>query len=347
MFLKPAAKYIVPVLVAAAAFFIFKIYITQLYQTGYGKVYGMAQITSKSFLQAGYYFFSILCELPLLLIEGMSRIIRIDVIVISLLVVGYFMVLRRANKDLVEPDKAIKVKAFLATIIASLIACSALFFLSNYPPVTYGQYNRMMLPSFILVSMMLSWILSRAIKTKRGMVIGILISILWISSMAIQVDNFIKSWDLRKTVLIDCVDKLEKSKIKDGAILIANVPYFTKDNYNNEEVFWLSWSLDSGIKLFNCKKKIMAYPVCWRTIVDKNYNPAHNINGFIKEFPENKDIWYYEFDDKTGESTLEKLNDKTDLQNRLNIASKDKINYYPEIPREKMRIFLQKIIKRY
>ena len=156
--------------------------------------------------------------------------------------------------------------------------------------------------------------------------------------MIIQIDNFIKAGQLRKEVLRDCVAQLKKINLRQNTILIANVPYFTEDNYNNEEVFWLTWAFDGGLRIFGLNQEIRSVPVCWRTVADKDYNPAHNINnGGYANIPEDTDLLYYEFDHKTHKSKLEKLAGKDGLEKKLAQIKNDRINYYPLILREKIR----------
>ena len=43
--------------------------------------------------------------------------------------------------------------------------------------------------------------------------------------MFIQLDNLIKSWEIRNEAIEDISTKLSKTKINDNFVLIANVPF--------------------------------------------------------------------------------------------------------------------------
>ena len=43
--------------------------------------------------------------------------------------------------------------------------------------------------------------------------------------MFIQLDNLIKSWEIRNEAIEDISTKINKTKINDNFILIANVPF--------------------------------------------------------------------------------------------------------------------------
>ena len=81
--------------------------------------------------------------------------------------------------------------------------------------------------------------------------------------MSIQLSNFEDSWDLRVNIFNDCVNKLNTAEIGENPFLIACVPFFTNNNYNNEAIFfpmdpWIGdfmsgVSLYGGINISNIK----------------------------------------------------------------------------------------------
>ena len=336
--IRSCLKYILPVLFAALFFLIFQVFITKYYQTAYNKIYGLAPISIKSFAQGAYYFVALLCEVPLMLFEAIPRLFTLQVLSVAIGICIFILILRHDLKD--DSTAGLqgmpKKRSFMLVIVISLIACAFSFFLSNYPAVTYGSYNRMMLPSFILVCMIMSRVLSILVR-KKNIIPVILLILLWASSMIIQLNNFVESWELRKEVFCDCIGQLEKADLSRDPVLIANVPYFTQKNYNNEEVFWLTWAFEGGLKIFGFDRQIMAIPVCWRIVADKDYNPAHNINNMYDAIEKDANIWYYEFDSKTHRSKLEKIATKDELRKKMEQVRSAKINYSPLILRERMK----------
>ncbi len=329
-------KSILPVLCIAVLFLFFKLYVTKLYQTTYDAVYGLAPLSLKSFAQAAYFFIALAGEVPIMLLEAFPHLFRIQPLCVAAGICAFVLVLKTNGDAEAAGREPAMPQVFVRLILASLAACSSSFFLSAYPAVTYGFYNRLMLPSFVLVCMLVSIFVAKAMR--RGRVVPvILFASVWAASMLAQLSGNIESWRLRNEVLSDCVARLKEGGVGPGSVLVANVPYFVEDNYNNVEVFYLSWAIEAGLKVFGFDKKIRAIPVCWRSVVDSDFNSAHNINTIYKTIGDDSVLYYYEFDHKTRKSTLEKLAQKRDLLDKLARIKEEKINYYPPILREKMR----------
>ena len=78
----------------------------------------------------------------------------------------------------------------------------------------------MMIPSFVSLTIIVSIFLNK-INKKRYFVIPVFISFFWIFSMFIQLDNLIKSWELKNDIIEDISIKLQKIKINDNFILVV------------------------------------------------------------------------------------------------------------------------------
>jgi hypothetical protein len=222
----------------------------------------------------------------------------------------------------------------------------SIFIISGYPAVTFGHYNKMMLPSFVLISIIISMIINNIISSKY-ILIPIFISFTWISSMSIQLSNFVDSWDLRVNIFNDCVNKLNTTEIGPNPFLIACVPFFTDNNYNNEEVFWLSWDFQSGLQFFGAES-ITAFPFSWRSLFDddkiiikKNY-----IIYRFSKFSFDENLWYYEYDNKTKISKLIKIKNSIQFSNIIDNVKANKINYHRLIKRDKMRQNLKLLLSK-
>lgn len=341
-----SVKFVTPVTIIAALFFIYKTYgIKILSGNPLSYAYGLAPIGLKSILQACYFYVTLLVEIPLLLIEVLPRLFEWQILLAVVVIVIFFIVLKKYSKEheIVVHVNPSHDKYFIMLVLGSLIACSSIFFLSSYPSVTFGFYNRMLHSSLVLICILLGWAFSKTLHS-RLIIITIIITILWTASMIVQLNNFINSWEIRKKVYQDIVVKLNNTDLGEDPFVIANVPYYTKNNYNNEEVFFLTWDFSAGLRMFGLNKDVESFPVCWRSVVDNTYNPAHNINTFIAESTSRlrkANIWYYEYWDKPESSKLEKINGMPGLFKKFHEIEKNKINYHPIIIREKIRLYLK------
>ncbi|MEE9168067.1 MAG: hypothetical protein V3U24_11500 [Candidatus Neomarinimicrobiota bacterium] len=344
-FLKASIYYILPIVLIALFFFIFKVYVSKLYQVGDG-TYGLSPISLKSFMQATYYFFVLVCEVPLLLIDTLPLLFRWQVLIIAVLMIGFFILLRKSaganQRTKLKVSEKPRERLFVGLVVISLISCATIFLLSGYPAETFGHYNKMMVPSLILLSIFLAWGVKKVL-TSVWMVLALLLFILWPSSMVIQLDNFVESWRTRKEVLSDCVLQLNKTDLGENPYLIACVPFFTQDNYNNEHVFWLSWDFKSGLEMFGARP-VSAFPISWRSLGDDDRVVIGDkyINYRFSKFPVNGNIWYYEFDQDKNRSRLERIIDKQNLEAQFQRIREYRINYHPIILRERIRMGLKK-----
>ncbi len=340
-FLKTIAMYAAPVVALSFAFYIFKVYITKLYIADTSYTYGLAPINMKSLLQACYFVFTIFIEVPMLLIEAVPMLFRWQIIAASLLIVLFLIHLRGPMARAGEA-KAFIERQFIALVFFTLLACSSIFFLSSYPAVTFGYYNKMMHPAFLLSSILLAWALGKALDSWK-IVLAAVVAVLWISSFIIQANNFSRAWDIKKHVLTDIAKKLDSTELGKKPFVIANVPFFTLNNYNNEGVFFTTWDFSFGMKMFGLEKEVRSFPFCWRTVTDGSYYPAQNIKNIASSI-ENENLWYYEYREGSGKSRIEKIRDKADFYRTLKYSEDNKINYHPLILRERIRNALRDYI---
>tara|TARA_B100000315_G_scaffold222934_1_gene227322 strand:+ start:403 stop:1374 length:972 start_codon:yes stop_codon:yes gene_type:complete len=307
-------------------------------------IYGVSGMNLRGILQSLYYFYSILFEPPLLLLMSMNKIFIWQIIPIGILVIVFYYIIfcyKISNSSVIKFNKY-----FLFIILISLVGCLIIFIISGYPAVTFGHYNKMMLPSYLLYCIILSYLFNKYL-INRYIIFPVIISLLWITSFVVQLENFTDSWQIRKKIFTDCIIKLEKINLGNDPQLIANVPFFSQRNFNNEHVFWLSWDFFSGVKLFGSEKLLSAFPFCWQTLVNPDYYPNHNINHHLTELSVNANLWYYEYNIANNNSTLIKLDDRTHLEEQFQRIIKNRINYHPIILRQKIRMKLKDwVIKR-
>ena len=340
-------KYVLPVIVLMVLFFIFKVFITDIYTSPFGNhsIYGLS-ISTKSILQSIYYFFTLIFEIPSMLIETIPFLVSQRIALVFVLIAVFFIYISIFKSDnwigLYSSEEKGRASDFFKLVIVGILCCSIIFFLSGYPAVTFGHYNKMMMPTHFLGTILICSFFSKMLKRKWIIPIIIFFS-LWSSSMIIQLDNFIDSWKIRKIVLEDCSRKINLNNLGKDPYLIASVPFFTQNNYNNEHVFWLSWDFSSGLKIFGTEKYISSFPLCWQTLTNKDYYPLHNINTFLSELPQDPNIWFYEYNMKNQQSEFQNLENLDDLNRRLADFKSNKSNYHKIIMRQKVRMRLKSL----
>jgi hypothetical protein len=161
---------------------------------------------------------------------------------------------------------------------------------------------------------------------------SIVISFLWISSMNVQISNFVASWEIRHKVYKDWSSRMKNTNLGSKPYVLACVPFFTINNYNNEEVF-LAHFYKAGLSMYGIDE-VDGEVISWRSVSrNDNYMTVLNFpETFIK--PEN--LWYYEYDGTNSESKLEKINTQLQLDSKLKQITVNNINYHPIIFREKI-----------
>ena len=252
-------------------YFIFKFLIGPLYQME-AYVYGFAP-SKNSILQALYYFVVILAEIPLLLLEVIPFYFNEPALWLSVLVVPFIYQISSRDEYIIN-------KKLVYSIAITIALCSLIFFISNYPAVSFGFYNKMMLPAHVCYSVLISMLCLRLLKT-RFYVISYLLAILWFASMEMQTINSIRSWDLREQKLKEYAKVLNAENHHSDNVFIE-APYFLSSNYNNEHVFSLNDDFQGGLSYFGYKGDAhKIYPFCVEMLRNKLYWSNHNIQNVL------------------------------------------------------------------
>tara|TARA_B100000315_G_C14417885_1_gene514104 strand:+ start:457 stop:705 length:249 start_codon:yes stop_codon:yes gene_type:complete len=79
------------------------------------------------------------------------------------------------------------------------------------------------------------------------------------------VENFGSAWKIRQLIIEDIKNQLQSSTLGANPILVANIPYFLRQNYNNEPVTYRFRSFRAHLQLIGVEK-VMAFPICYRII---------------------------------------------------------------------------------
>jgi len=339
--LKLMIKNFAPLFLMGIIFFIYKVFITP-FQTG-GDLYGFSRIDMTSVVKAIYYYYVISIEPVLLLLESIRYLnFSFIVFIIFCLVSLFFYSLRSSYKNGKVLGRKQKMEQFnwpfIYSVMICLFLCSGIFLISRQPCVTYGWYNRIMMPSFILWSIIVTAIIDRFLNTKWLFLI-IIVSFLWIFSMKLQVKNFIQSWELREKIFLDISEQIKLNKQDINVSIIACVPFFLKNNYNNEEVSFGEEFFSAGLRIY-VNPNVKGNPFCWRSVYDKN-----SYITFPKLPESNKinysNLWYYEFVESDEFGSLGRINNEKQLDDVLENVKEGMINYHPSIFREKIYLYFR------
>lgn len=323
-----------PVAMLMLAYVIFKFAVSSFAEDG---PYGLA-LNVASVFQALYFFASITLGVLMLLLETIPHLISSPWAWSALLVLPLHYFLR---KTAVANTERNDVKPILKVLLITLFLCVFVFLLSGYPAVTYGNYNKMMLPAFVVFCLLFGHLLSMALNGKFWPLV-LPVVFLWVFSMNVQVDNFIRSWEFRTAVLSDLSQKLNSTDMGADAVVVANVPYFTPNDLNSEHVFWLHWDFTAGAKLYGLGKQVELYPFCHRTLMDSEVYPLHNVNTFLEQRkPEN--IWVYEMD---GETVRAKLFQVRSFERYKAQRALEPLNDHQLTPRALLRQKIKVLVKK-
>jgi len=333
--------FIFPILIIVILFGCYKLFILPLLFKD-NIIYGLS-IGWQSFLQSIYFFYSITFENIILLISSLLFAKNLDKLIILILILILFKNIKVSNTQI----KILDNKIFIFSILSCVLANSFIFFISGYPSVTFSYYNRMLLPTFLLFSIFIGFYFNYMNFKKK--IIFFLILSLSLYSTKTQLDNFVSASKIRDTVIHDLSKKLKLLNLEknNNYILIANVPMFLNENYNNEEVFYLKWDITNRIEYAN-KNKIDIFPISQRLIMNKNYYPNHNVFFQFDKNVDGKIILYYQYNLQKRESTkIIKFTNKEIFLKNLKELKLNKINESPFILNEKIRLKLKNIVKKF
>lgn len=250
---------------------VLKFFVGPIYQIG-STAYGFS-FSLHSVLQGVYYFFAVGIEIPLLLFEVVPFYFSEPILWSSFLAIP--IVYWSKSKLIVAFDRKLFVN-----ITLTISACCLIFILSNYPAVTYGLYNKMLLPSHLFVALALSIACGVLLRTKFYLATYV-VAILWLASMQMQVLNTIRSWDTRMTVFEEIIPLLNNMDNQND-YTFAEVPYFLESNYNNEPVFSLIDDFQGGLLLKGFTGKVSnVFPYTSRMVLDRSYWSNHNLLNVI------------------------------------------------------------------
>ena len=337
-FIKVSYFYVKPVLFISLFFLVFKYYIATLITTEY-YIYG-TNIGPISIYQSLYYYFVILFEIPILLYSTIYNINNLKYIFLALIILILIIFIFKNDKKFIKFEKKNKNfnLYFVNIIFLSLASGSIIFAISGFPSSSFGYFNKLMIPTFVLYSILFSMFLNFLIKKKYKVVIYPLI-LLWILSFNIQLDNFVEAKKIREKVLNDLTNEFNKNNIS-TINLIANVPLFLKNNYNNENVFNYSTLIPN---YFNYKHNIdiKNFWLLNDRRIKKNYQPKENLKNLINLFENNVIYYYYQYEEGEKNYKFEILTGKQEIIKKLKSLEENSINSSDIILNERIRGFFK------
>ncbi len=331
--------YAFPLIIILILFLFFKIFLVNLYANTFN-IYGFSGIHINSILQSLYFIIVIFFEVPILIIETIKHIptIRLFLILFIIIIFIFLLIELKKNDDknfLLSKKNSFDKKLFTIFLL-SLISNALIFLISFYPATTFGHYNKLLLPSFITLCFLISLLINNFLNKKFSFLL-VIFFYLWISSMNIQLDNFVKSWELRSFIVKDISNNIKNEKLKKNDVIISNMPYFLNENYNNELVTFTIWNFEAHINLYN-DSNFRVYPICHRIINDDNFFPNHNILNSLNNIKTNDEIYYYQYEQNQENGIFQYLGKKENLIKKINQIKNKEINSHKIIFREKLRL---------
>jgi len=341
-------RYLFPLIIIIISFLFYKIFLVNLYANIFN-IYGFSGININSVLQSLYFIIVIFFELPILLIETIKHISTIKLFFIFFIILILIFLLielkKNENKKFLLSKKNSFDKILFTIFLLSLISNALIFLISFYPATTFGHYNKLLLPSFITLCFLISLLINNFLNKKFSFLL-IIFFYLWISSMNIQLDNFVKSWELRNFIVKDISNNIKKQNLNKNDVIISNIPYFLNENYNNELVTFTIWNFEAHINLYN-DTHFRIYPICNRIINDNNFFPNHNILNSLNNIKTNDEIYYYQFEQNQENGIFQYLGKKENLIKKIDHIKNKEINSHKIIFREKLRLKMIKLAQQF
>ena len=341
-------KIALPIFLVFIAYFSYLLILTSFLETS---VYGLSKLDKNSLNQGFYFFLTVFIEIPLMLVESLKFSELHNFIIIFFLVSFYIYILNKNGRKLQNYYNKNDLKLYLGVIFLSLLANFLIFLISNYPAMTYGTYNRMLVSTFISFCLFFSFLLS--INRSFLFLLMKIVFITLILNSSKVITNQIQEIEKIKNKEIKILTQtLENYKSHQNKILLAaRLPMFLENNFNNLEIFYLRWEL----KLILNKKNLFfeeTYPISNEILNLKGFNENNNIflrseqpyifdpdlNTFVKSQKSNYDLYLYVNKNKVLEFSKIK-----DLTNFLETEATSEIDTNLNL-RQKIRLKLKSFL---
>lgn len=212
---------------------------------------------------------------------------------------------------------------FLITLL-TFIASSSLYILSGAAVEVGGYGSRGLSSAWFSFSLLIAGLISLWSGYKRVVAIIFVVTALFcaLKPFIASRNNYIDSWKLQNIILSDFFERAKHTELGPNAIVIANIPEFTPNNFNNETVFSTSWDFPAALRLLSNEA------VSAGLVIDTRSGNFHSLSyqnqtiqadGFWSttiKFPANT-IWAYDFKSVNQTGELKPLKSERDIQNQL------------------------------
>jgi hypothetical protein len=241
-------------------------------------------------------------------------------------------------------------------LIIAFISCPVIFVLSGYSARVDTPLNRLMIATWITSCLILAALVSKFLKYRWVRIFVSAYLAVSIFSFIITLQQCVVAGRLQQVVIEDCLKKMEEAGAPADAYVLGNVPRYLMNNHANEPVFeeapsfgyaliYISTGLVKGgialndIQLadrlapaeFKYKKHSKVFVGPERVVVQDYHSYSYT------------NLWYYEYDQLNGSSTLKKMASAEDA--RALLTQKNKINTYPLPASQQVRDFMKSLMQ--
>jgi hypothetical protein len=210
----------------------------------------------------------------------------------------------------------------LGIVLVSLLcffASSSIFILSGSYAEIGGYDSRALSSTWICLALLFASIINLFSKKILALVLAILFSCLVYIAFSVQLDNYVRSWQLQTLILKDVLEDIETENVPAGSTLIGNVPGYLPNNFNNEIVFTHPWDFGAALSLFTNKKIVGGAVLDTRA---SNFSkPIKISNGTLSIDrwwkTDINNLWFYDYEPNSKSGTLKRIPDEDSLKKLL------------------------------
>lgn len=210
-------------------------------------------------------------------------------------------------------------RRFTAICAVCFLASSSIFILSGSSAEIGGYQARGLSSTWLCFILLIASLINLMPRRVFALILTLVFSCFIYFAFAIQRDNYIYSWMLQMDILNDALRKIESQNVPPKATVIANVPKYLANNFNNELVFSEPWDFGAALFLYTDKKILGGAVLDTR---GSNFSkPLKLSNGILSIDSwwktDISNLWFYDYNPATKLSSLRKISDFDDLKKLL------------------------------
>ncbi len=260
-------------------------------------------------------------QFPALLVSGLQYPFQsafpLDYVLPILAGIVFILVTVRRPEDGFPGDDRQWLRVLLV-LSAVLLINSLVFPLSARLLDISGYENRAVHGVWIFLSMLIAVLAcrSRPALCRAPLLVYV---VLLTTAFVTQRDHYSQSYREQLTIVNDCVGKAQSAAgFANGDMVIANVPQFLAENYNNEAVFTQPWDWGKALVIYSGGFIGGGAPFTFQKVEQKRISIKTGSVVFDDWWKADiSRLWYYEYDQKTQRSQLLKVRDAQHLQRLL------------------------------